>query len=178
MLVKKYPVYRSGKSHLVYLVNRSHPVDLVDLIHYIWGILLIKDKFYLLWSTIRYMWQNEYFCIYEQAITSTGTPFKFAAVKLRGFDIMTYSLPFNFAVSYQNYFMVSYLPTSLTTFNMIKIIWILVPEENAKRHPHEHINTKKIICLKTKFSSKKKINNSRPFNFANCRLAKLMAREN
>ena len=30
------------------------------------------------------------------------------AIKVRGFDIMTYSLPFNFAVSYQNYFMVSY----------------------------------------------------------------------
>ena len=32
------------------------------------------------------------------------TPFKFAAVEVHGFDIMTYSLPFNFAVSYQNYF--------------------------------------------------------------------------
>ena len=37
----------------------------------------------------------------------------------------------------------SYSSNILTTFNMIKIIWILVPEENAKRHPHEHINTKK-----------------------------------
>ena len=38
----------------------------------------------------------------------TVTPFKFAAIKVRGFEIMTYSRPFNFAVSYQNYFMVSY----------------------------------------------------------------------
>ena len=36
------------------------------------------------------------------------TPFKFAAIKVRGFEIMTYSRPFNFAVSYQNYFTVSY----------------------------------------------------------------------
>ena len=38
----------------------------------------------------------------------TVTPFKFAAIKVRGFEIMTYSPPFNFAVSYQNYFTVSY----------------------------------------------------------------------
>ena len=38
----------------------------------------------------------------------TVTPFKFAAIKVRGFEIMTYSRPFNFAVSYQNYFTVSY----------------------------------------------------------------------
>ena len=37
----------------------------------------------------------------------TVTPFKFAAIKVRGFEIMTYSRPFNFAVSYQNYFTVS-----------------------------------------------------------------------
>ena len=35
----------------------------------------------------------------------TVTPFKFAAVKVRGFDIMTYSLPFNFSVSHQFYFL-------------------------------------------------------------------------
>ena len=39
---------------------------------------------------------------------STVTPFKFVAIKVRGFEIMTYSRPFNFAVSYQNYFTVSY----------------------------------------------------------------------
>ena len=39
---------------------------------------------------------------------TTVTPFKFAAIKVRGFEIMTYSRPFNFAVSYQNYFTVSY----------------------------------------------------------------------
>ena len=38
---------------------------------------------------------------------STVTPFKFMDIKVRGFDIMTYS-PFNFAVSYQKYFTVSY----------------------------------------------------------------------
>ena len=38
----------------------------------------------------------------------TVTPFKFASSKVRGFDIMTYLLSFNFAVSYQNYFTVSY----------------------------------------------------------------------
>ena len=38
----------------------------------------------------------------------TVTPFKFAAIKVRGFEIMTYSRPFNFAVSYQNYLTVSY----------------------------------------------------------------------
>ena len=36
------------------------------------------------------------------------TPFKFAAIKVRGFENMTYSRPFNFAVFYQNYFTVSY----------------------------------------------------------------------
>ena len=41
-------------------------------------------------------------------IVDTVTPFKFAAIKVRGFEIMTYSRPFNFAVSYQNYFTVSY----------------------------------------------------------------------
>ena len=39
---------------------------------------------------------------------STVTPFKFAAIKVYGFEIMTYSQPFNFAVSYPNYFTVSY----------------------------------------------------------------------
>ena len=34
--------------------------------------------------------------------------FKFAAIKVSGFEIMTYSRLFNFTVSYQNYFMVSY----------------------------------------------------------------------
>ena len=38
----------------------------------------------------------------------TVTPFKFAAIKVRGFENMTYSRPFNFAFSYQNYFTVSY----------------------------------------------------------------------
>ena len=41
-------------------------------------------------------------------IRYTVTPFKFAAIKVRAFDIVIYSRPFNFAVSYQNYFMVSY----------------------------------------------------------------------
>ena len=40
-------------------------------------------------------------------INITVTPFKFAAIKVRGFEIMTYSRPFNFAVSYQNYLTVS-----------------------------------------------------------------------
>ena len=39
---------------------------------------------------------------------ATVTPFKFTAIKVRGFEIMTYSRPFNFAVSYQNYFTISY----------------------------------------------------------------------
>ena len=39
---------------------------------------------------------------------TTVTPLKFAAIKVRDFEIMTYSRPFNFAVSYQNYFTVSY----------------------------------------------------------------------
>ena len=30
---------------------------------------------------------------------------------------------------------------------MIKIIWMLVPEENAKRHPHEHRNTKNLKTI-------------------------------
>ena len=47
-----------------------------------------------------------YKCTEVDAITVT--PFKFAAIKVRGFEIMTYSRPFNFAVSYQNYFSVSY----------------------------------------------------------------------
>ena len=38
----------------------------------------------------------------------TENPFQFVAFKVRGFDIMTYSLSFNFAVSFQNYFTVSY----------------------------------------------------------------------
>ena len=32
---------------------------------------------------------------------TTVTPFKFAAIKVRGFEIITYSRPFNFVVSYQ-----------------------------------------------------------------------------
>ena len=43
-----------------------------------------------------------------QSLLYTVTQFKFAAIKVRGFEIMTYSRPFNFAVSYQNYFTVSY----------------------------------------------------------------------
>ena len=38
----------------------------------------------------------------------TVTPFKFAAIKVCGFEIMTYSRLFNFAVSYHNYFKVFY----------------------------------------------------------------------
>ena len=41
-------------------------------------------------------------------VWNTVTPFKFAAIKVHGFEIMTYSRPFNFVVSYQNYFTVSY----------------------------------------------------------------------
>ena len=48
-------------------------------------------------SMMRRLWEN-----------STVTPFKFAPIKVRGFEIVTYSRPFNFAVSYQNYFTVSY----------------------------------------------------------------------
>ena len=47
-----------------------------------------------------------YIPIYK--ILHTVTPFKFAAIKVCSFDIMTDSRPFNFAVSYQNYFTVSY----------------------------------------------------------------------
>ena len=46
---------------------------------------------------------------HHRADKCTVTPFKFAAIKVRGFEIMTYSWPFNFAVSYQNYFTVSYI---------------------------------------------------------------------
>ena len=45
---------------------------------------------------------------YADDLNNTVTPFKFAAIKVRGFEIMTYSRPFNFTVSYQNYFTVSY----------------------------------------------------------------------
>ena len=45
----------------------------------------------------------------EMILPHTVTPFKFAAIKVCGFEIMTYSRPFNFAVSYQNYFTVSYI---------------------------------------------------------------------
>ena len=41
-------------------------------------------------------------------VTYTVTPFKFAAIKVCGFEIKTYSRPLNFAVSYQKYFKVSY----------------------------------------------------------------------
>ena len=47
-------------------------------------------------------------CPCDQETPFTVTPFKFVAVKVSGFDIITYSLPFNFVVSYQNYFTVSY----------------------------------------------------------------------
>ena len=46
---------------------------------------------------------------FSRNVGNTVTPFKFAAIKVRGFEIMTYSRPFNFAVSYQNYFTVSYI---------------------------------------------------------------------
>ena len=45
---------------------------------------------------------------FQLSLSTTVTPFKFVAIKVRGFEIMTYSWPFNFAVSYQNYFTVSY----------------------------------------------------------------------
>ena len=47
----------------------------------------------------------------------TVTPFKFAAIKVRGFEIMTYSRLFNFAVSYQNYFTVSYTNVAFSYTN-------------------------------------------------------------
>ena len=43
----------------------------------------------------------------EIAQPYTVTPFNFVAIKVCGFEIMTYSRQFNFAVSYQNYFTVS-----------------------------------------------------------------------
>ena len=36
------------------------------------------------------------------------TPFTFTFIKVHGFEIMTYSRLFNFAVSYQNYFTIFY----------------------------------------------------------------------
>ena len=45
---------------------------------------------------------------FVEIVHNTVTPFKFAAIKVRGFEIMTYLRPFNFAVSYTNYFTVSY----------------------------------------------------------------------
>ena len=44
----------------------------------------------------------------REYLVAIVTQFKFAAIKVRSFEIMTYSLPFNFAVSHQNYFAVSY----------------------------------------------------------------------
>ena len=58
---------------------------------------------------INYFSIDLFFGCDDQMKGHTVTPFKFTAVKVRRFDIMTYSLPFNFAVSYQNYFTVSYL---------------------------------------------------------------------
>ena len=40
----------------------------------------------------------------EFVMGHTVAPFKFAAIKVGGFDIMPYSRPFNFVVSHQNYF--------------------------------------------------------------------------
>ena len=55
-----------------------------------------------------YMHLGRYCTSAAYIMNNTVTPFKFAAIKVRGFEIMTYWWPFNFAVSYQNYFMVSY----------------------------------------------------------------------
>ena len=59
-------------------------------------------------SDIRYPLKNQISDIRPPKKSNTVTPFKFAAIKVRGFEIMAYSRPFNFVVSYQNYFTVSY----------------------------------------------------------------------
>ena len=63
---------------------------------------------------------------------ATVTPFKFAAIKVRDFEILTYSRPFNFAVSSQNYFTVSYtnvvfsmFPTQIKIGTLcVKVLWL------------------------------------------------------
>ena len=89
----------------------------------------------------------------------TVTPFKFADIKFRGFEIKTYiySRPFNFAVSYQNYFSVSYTrllgrpqpqmypPVALNQYTLVNIthkhyIYIYTSR------PHKHLKiTPKLI---------------------------------
>ena len=45
---------------------------------------------------------------YTYLMHITVTLFMVTTIKVRSFEIMTYSRPFNFAVSYHNYFTVSY----------------------------------------------------------------------
>ena len=74
------------------------------------GISLSELKIYFSQSILTC--ENWYFFVRTKNVlvrVNTVTPFKFTDIKVRGFDIMTYSLPFNFAVSYQNYFTVSYV---------------------------------------------------------------------
>ena len=51
------------------------------------------------WLQLKWRGTFQYFQSHVK-IPYTVTPFKFAAIKVRGFEIMTYSRPFNFAVSY------------------------------------------------------------------------------
>ena len=65
----------------------------------------------------------------------TVTPFKFAAIKVRGFEIMTYSRPFNFAVSYQNYF--TQFPTQMFCFpTQIKVGTLYVKDHQVLSLEH------------------------------------------
>ena len=100
----------------------------------------------------------------------TVTPFKFAAIKIRGFEIMTYSRPFNFAVSYQNYFTVSY--TNVVFPTQIKVGTLCVKDHQVLRLEHRLglmeilKNLKQMHFLGFFFVLEKNVF-SRPFNFAN-----------
>ena len=93
---------------------------------------------------------------YDKTQHTVLTPFKFAAIKIWGFD-MTYSRPFNFAVSYQNYFKVSY--TNVVFLWLEHKLGLMEILNNLKRN---------MFCEKKRlvFFVEKKIY-SRPFNFAN-----------
>ena len=107
--------------------------------------------------------------IYSTNTCCTVTPFKFAAIKVRGFEILTYSRPFNFAVSYQNYFTVSYTNV-VFSYTQIKVGTLYVKDHQVLRLEHRLglmeilENLKRYIFLQK--LPKKKVY-SRPFNFAN-----------
>ena len=61
----------------------------------------------------------------------TVTPFKFAAIKVRGFEIMTYSRPFNFAFPIK---IISRFPTQMLCFpTQIKVGTLCVKDHQVLR---------------------------------------------